>query len=142
MHPLGMQAAESSALSFRIHISWFFFLSSFFQQGTLGPDGVLDHRFGAILGYLVRCSGQSMAFTEAPWVIFSYLCQPCFKSLCTTLLMFIFPLAMDSGILAPGLLCPDSACCSFRNSDKDQYEDEIKIYTFQRVPKLLEPLDA
>lgn len=64
MHPLGMQAVESSALSFRIRIS-FFFLLLFLQQGTLGPDGDLDHRFGAILGDLVRRSGQSMAFTEA-----------------------------------------------------------------------------
>lgn len=44
---------------------FFFFPSSFLQQGTLGPDGDLDHRFGAILGDLVRRSGQSMAFTEA-----------------------------------------------------------------------------
>lgn len=79
------------------------------------------------------------------WSSMGHLFLPlstCFKSLCTTLLMFIFPLAMDSGILPPGLLCPESAWCSFRNSDKDQYEDEVKFYTFQRIPKQLEPLDA
>lgn len=119
---------------------FFFPPSSFLQQGTLGPDGDLDHRFGAILGDLVRRSGQSMAFTEATWVTFSYLCQPCFKSLCTTLLTFIFPLAMDSGILPPGLLCTEGAWWGFRNSDKDQYEDEVKIYIFQRIPQAAETI--
>lgn len=134
MHSLGMQAVESSALSFRIRIS-FFFLLLFLQQGTLGPDGDLDHRFGAILGDLVRRSGQSMAFTEATWVTFSYLCQPCFKSLCTTLLTFIFPLAMDSGILPPGLLCTEILI-------KINMKMKWKFTYSKGSPKQLKPLDA
>lgn len=47
---------------------------------------------------------------------------------------------MDSGILPPGLLCTEGAWCSFRNSDKDQYEDEVKIYIFQRIPQAAETI--
>lgn len=47
---------------------------------------------------------------------------------------------MDSGIFPPGLLCTEGAWCSLRNSDKDQYEDKVKIYIFLRIPQAAETI--
>lgn len=47
---------------------------------------------------------------------------------------------VDSGLLPPRFLCTENAWCSFRNSDRDWYDDEVKIYIFQKDPKQLKPL--